>query len=381
MIPFKAKAPVTHFPIATVSIIAINFVIWILCLVYNIASDAYIQREFAFSFSQPIYTVFTALFMHVDIFHLAGNMLMLWVFGAAVEDRFGVGKYIAVYLAAGVIAALLQGVMTASAGRGLGASGCIFGIMAAYWFMYAWSPICIWFFTIFRGAFILEVAAFWVILFYFLMEVWDVLIGGQDGVAHFAHIGGALGGILMCLIYKPKRDAGFVSEIKAFNHGTNDYHLWDIYSLEAVVEKEPENTALVIGFMEKAYVKSKENKIHDFFKALGPNIKLVKPEVVSRYILDFKGDASLFEPSILLRIANDAAVAGRCIEAIGIYNAIHNTHPDAQESHMALYKAAELHWNKFKDSASARNLLYQLQTKYPNSHMMTFAKQLARQMG
>ena len=75
-------------------------------------------------------TMFTAMFLHGSVLHLAGNMLYLWIFGDNVEEVLGTVRYVVVYLACGLIGTLLQ--VAASPDSlipTLGASGAIAGIM------------------------------------------------------------------------------------------------------------------------------------------------------------------------------------------------------------------------------------------------------------
>src|SRR5579875_3597889 len=84
-------------------------------------------------------TLFTAMFLHANLLHIAGNMLFLFIFGDNVEDAFGHLRYLLFYLACGVAASLAQaGVAEVSEGTQgmaageLGASGAIAGVLGAY---------------------------------------------------------------------------------------------------------------------------------------------------------------------------------------------------------------------------------------------------------
>ena len=86
----------------------------------------------------PIWlTLFTALFLHADSIHLAGNMLFLFIFGQKIEEAFGRTLFLGFYVGCGVVGTLIQVVVTPeSLTPTLGASGAIAGIMGAYlvWF-------------------------------------------------------------------------------------------------------------------------------------------------------------------------------------------------------------------------------------------------------
>src|SRR6478672_112933 len=82
-------------------------------------------------------TLFTSMFMHGGIAHIAGNMLFLWIFGDNIEDRLGHVKYLIFYLLCGVIASLAHVFATKLLGQNLlipslGASGAISGVLGGY---------------------------------------------------------------------------------------------------------------------------------------------------------------------------------------------------------------------------------------------------------
>jgi len=131
--------------------------------------------------------VLTSLFLHGSLAHLAFNMLFLWIFGNNLEDRWGRIRYILFYLGAGV-AATLAFVLTSpsSAIPLVGASGAIAGVMGAYLVLFPRARI-----LGLVGIFPLPLPA-WVFLgFWFVSQ----FLGGSDGVAYAAHIGGFLFGM------------------------------------------------------------------------------------------------------------------------------------------------------------------------------------------
>ncbi len=153
-------------------------------------------------------TIITAMFLHGGWLHIAGNMLFLWVFGDNIEDRLGHLGYLLFYLAAGIAASLVQGVLDASSlVPVLGASGAVAGVLGAYivWFPKATVSVVIPFFVL---IFIpIPVPAVVMIGLWFLQN----LLAGfatlgdaaapDQGVAWFAHIGGFLFGMLSVLLF------------------------------------------------------------------------------------------------------------------------------------------------------------------------------------
>jgi len=136
--------------------------------------------------------IFTAMFLHGGVAHLVGNMWFLAVFGPGVEDRLGVGRYVALYLAAGVGAAFFQAaVMPTSAVPMVGASGAISGVLGAYYVLLprAWILTVVWFIVPF---FFWLPAATYALYWLLLQFLYGIM--GVPGVAWWAHIGGFIVG-------------------------------------------------------------------------------------------------------------------------------------------------------------------------------------------
>lgn len=159
----------------------------------------------------------TSMFVHDPSgwIHIGGNMLFLWIFGDNVEDALGRFRYLAFYLAAGLVAAFTQILIDpGSTVPMIGASGAIAGVLAAYVSLYPRSPITIlnpfiplWFFF---GLF-LELPAWFVIGEFFVLNLWQGLgsLGGQGGgVAFFAHVGGFIAGLLLVRLFIVPRGPG-----------------------------------------------------------------------------------------------------------------------------------------------------------------------------
>jgi membrane associated rhomboid family serine protease len=144
--------------------------------------------------------------------HLGGNMLFLWIFGDNVEDALGRGRYLALYLASGIVAALAQiAVAPWSAVPLLGASGAISGVLAAYALLYPRAPITVlnpalplW--LVFGPFF--ELPAWIVVGEYFVVNVLSALgtsTGATGGVAFTAHVAGFVAGALLLLAFRGRR--------------------------------------------------------------------------------------------------------------------------------------------------------------------------------
>jgi len=148
-------------------------------------------------------TVFTSMFVHAGWLHLGGNMLYLWIFGNNVEDRLGPPRFIAFYLACGVVAILAQWSFARdSIVPVVGASGAIAGLLGAYLVLFPRAEVL----TVIPLIFFFEVASVpaWIVIgLFFVLQVAQAVVtmghAGAGGVAFFAHIGGFLAGMVLAL--------------------------------------------------------------------------------------------------------------------------------------------------------------------------------------
>jgi membrane associated rhomboid family serine protease len=136
----------------------------------------------------------TYMFMHGGLFHLLFNMLALWMFGMELEHLWGSRRFLTYYLMCGVgagLANLAVAPMLGQAAPTVGASGAVFGVMIAFAMLFPDRPIYVYF--------LLPVRAKYFIGAYIALELFYGISGTTDGIAHVAHLGGALVGFLYML--------------------------------------------------------------------------------------------------------------------------------------------------------------------------------------
>jgi membrane associated rhomboid family serine protease len=148
------------------------------------------------------FSIVKSMFLHGSLLHIAGNMLFLWVFGNNVEDRLGRIKYVLFYLLSGVAAAYAQSyVFPSSATPLVGASGAVAGILGAYLLMFPLARVVTIVFF-----FVTEVPAFIMIGVWFVTNLLSSVGSvSNTGVAYMAHVGGFLAGMLLLLIFRPRK--------------------------------------------------------------------------------------------------------------------------------------------------------------------------------
>lgn len=142
-----------------------------------------------------VWQLVTYGFLHGDLSHLLFNMFALWMFGVQIENAWGSRRFGVYYFVCVVGAGLIQMlVMWGSPVPTLGASGGVFGILLAFGMMYPNQPIYLYF--------LFPIKAKWLVIGYGLLELWAGVMGTQQGVAHFAHLGGMLFGFVLILYWR-----------------------------------------------------------------------------------------------------------------------------------------------------------------------------------
>ncbi len=150
--------------------------------------------------ARALATLVSSMFLHGSMLHVLGNMLYLFIFGPAVEERTGARRYAIFYFAAGIAAGLATVAMAPDSRIGvIGASGAIAGVLGAYFVLYPRARIM----TILPLGFFLwtpEIPAVVYLLAWFAAQLYAGIAAGAQGplvggVAWWAHVGGFLFGV------------------------------------------------------------------------------------------------------------------------------------------------------------------------------------------
>ncbi|HEY8394007.1 MAG TPA: rhomboid family intramembrane serine protease [Thermaerobacter sp.] len=220
MIPLRDTIRSRRFPLITVLLIATNVYVFYLQWTAGPTPEAGIARM-AETYGLipaevpplsrigevgllPYLPLVTAMFLHGNIMHLAGNMLFLWVFGDNVEDRLGRGRFLLFYLLAGVLGNYAHVIANPSAQLPtVGASGAVAGVLGAYFLAFPRSRIITLIF-LFIFITVAEVPAWVFLLVWFGLQVLNGVASlGAEGVslvAWWAHVGGFVTGALGILV-------------------------------------------------------------------------------------------------------------------------------------------------------------------------------------
>jgi membrane associated rhomboid family serine protease len=211
MIPLRDIIPSRTTPIVTIALIVANVLVFLYELTLGSAVNDFTLYFGLVPAAFSWVAVFTSMFLHGGLFHVAGNMLYLWIFGDNVEDRMGHGRFLVFYLLCGTAAALAQTIAAPdSLVPMVGASGAIAGVMGAYFVLYPKSRI-VTLIPLFFFFQIVEVPAIFFLGIWFVMQflsgVGSIVSAAQGGVAFWAHVAGFVAGISGVVVFRrPERE-------------------------------------------------------------------------------------------------------------------------------------------------------------------------------
>jgi membrane associated rhomboid family serine protease len=207
MIPLSdtSRRP-THFPIVTLSLIIVNFAVFVAELING---EAFVEKwalvPAHVAAGQDLITVFTAMFMHASWSHIIGNMVFLWAFGPEIEDAMGPWRYVIFYLLGGVAASAAQVAFAPhSTLPNLGASGAIAAVMGAFLVTFPRDQIRT-ILVIFVFVTVSYVPSVILIGLWFLSQVFNagqIAPQGSTEVAYLAHIGGFMFGAVFARLFE-----------------------------------------------------------------------------------------------------------------------------------------------------------------------------------
>ena len=155
-------------------------------------------------------TAFTYMFMHGGFWHLAGNMLFLWIFGNNIEEAMGHTRFFLFYVACGIVAVFSQALPNpGSIIPIVGASGAISGVLGAYMLLFPRARVLLGLPLGFVNVEFGRFPAVWVLATWFALQLLFVGIAAarglgesQGGIAFGAHIAGFVAGLALVTIFK-----------------------------------------------------------------------------------------------------------------------------------------------------------------------------------
>lgn len=217
----------------------------------------------ALTLSRP-WTLITYMFVHGGTWHIFFNMLGLVFFGPRVEEELGERDFLLLYFLSGITGAVLSFVTPFTAI--VGASGALYGVMMAYAYFWPRAEIYIW------G--LLPVQARWLVIFMTALSLYGG-VSGTDQIAHFAHLGGFLGGFLFVRWRSGKARRSVATQPMSFaTPGREELHRWariDRSKLHEVNREEFDRIQAKIREQGAAMLTQPERDFLDRFSPEGLN--------------------------------------------------------------------------------------------------------------
>lgn len=393
LLPYRAKNPPEVFPYVTVALIALNTLIFACTSHYFLVVKESAVAQFAVSHNTlSPWRLLSAMFLHESLLHLAGNMLFLWIFGAATEGRLRPLRFLAVYLFADTIGGLLSDFVTGLVDpdiQNLGASGAIMGLAGAYLYLFPYSPIrLIWGFWLGlmpRGG-ITEWQARWVILYFVGLDVFNGLImGAHDGVGHLAHLGGAGAGFLLAWALRVPRDTEDISEVQATLADMRDVALLPLHDLEALMQRPTTDVRLILAYCRQAtisHIGASEAKclwaLHQYGTLL---MDQADPVGLAGVLLPLSpASARQVSPAFFLRLGSRLEKAAATEIAVRIYHRLCEIFPPGPDTEMAYLRVGRLMETVYGDFPQARFCYEQMLTLFPQGIMAAEAERGLRRL-
>jgi membrane associated rhomboid family serine protease len=233
MIPLRDTVRTYSFPVVNWALIGVNLVVFLyeatlsparlnhLIVTYGLVPAHLHLNDLQWVLAHPIAlaTIFTSMFLHGGWFHVISNMWFLYIFGDNVEDRMGSLRYLAFYLASGLIAALAQTLVGPNSQLPtIGASGAIAGVLGAYLLMFPKGRV-VTLLLIFIFPWFIEIPAVFYLGFWFVSQILSgisflSLSRATDlgGVAWWAHIGGFVFGMIFYRFFLSRRHLAYTRQ-------------------------------------------------------------------------------------------------------------------------------------------------------------------------
>lgn len=185
-------------PVVNYALLAANVLVYVMGFHSASAAGAARVEDYMLHADAPQFHQFiSCVFLHGDLWHLIGNMVFLWVFGNAMNDRLGHAGYLAFYLAGGVLASVGY-ILMGGTGTLVGASGAIAAVTGAYLVLLPRVRVLVVMWLLFL-LLPLEISSLYFLLFQFVFNLLATLAmpAADSGVAYAAHSTGYVFGILV----------------------------------------------------------------------------------------------------------------------------------------------------------------------------------------
>ncbi|MHB9023189.1 MAG: rhomboid family intramembrane serine protease [Armatimonadota bacterium] len=391
-LPIRTDRTLRAVPYVTYSLCFLNLLIYLNNLRLSDYQLMQVNLQWGFIISKPsILTLFTHGFHHGDLFHLAGNLLILWLVGTVLEAGIGSVMFLLLYLASMVTAVILYGVIGQvffpdSLGIPLiGASGAISGVTGYTAFRYFRIRV----FTILalRIGFVPIPIPYWLPMWTYalIFAVREVLAGvmeiqgsEQGGVAHWAHIGGLVLGIVAALalnmVQEAKREFALEDSAKAASGKAPQGK--SLQELTSLLQENPDDPEVLEAIAGLTLLNGDQQKSRDYYLKAIP--RFIAAGDIDRAAINYLNVLRLFPETVLpsreqMVLAGSLERQGHYADAIQAFSLVSQHYAQGDEVPTALLRAAQIH-ERLGDTVTAADLLNSLITTYPDSSLINLAR-------
>ncbi|MGQ0628308.1 MAG: rhomboid family intramembrane serine protease [Phycisphaerales bacterium] len=352
IIPLATDRPLRRPRLVTPLLVAANIAVYLVTLGLSglggerAADWLYAEGMLAPGGGFRSWNLLTYAFLHSGWMHLLGNMVILWVLGPNVEDKFGRWRFLGFYLAGGAAAGGLHVLFQPA--PVVGASGAIAAVSGAFLVLFPRTHVKILLFFVLIGVY--QIPAW---IFLVTAIAWDVVLGGMaraDRIAHLAHLGGYAFGLGLSFILLATR--------------AMDREAWDLFSMARQAKRRREIQAAVAGGQQSVEIPEPVRAAR--FEVLKGLTSADPASALDGYAAllgrtDAESSATLPEKQQML-IGNTAFGAARHALAAQAYDRFIAAYPESAQADSTRLMLAVVRERYLNDPAGARRALEGLTT-------------------
>lgn len=390
LLPYGNDRRITRFPAVTLALIAANVAVFLWMLPLN--HDVVMSMVGLIPAHPSFRDIISSMFVHASVYHLAWNMLFLWLFGPNVEDALGRAAYAIIYLGSGLAAAILHLIVvhplgpTAALIPMVGASGAIAGILGIFAIRFYKTNI-----KVFWSFVIVVVPIRWgkfMVPAVIGLGVWFLqqLYGGvssfahpmSGGVAYWSHIGGMVFGMILA------------SAAKMGTEGSKEYLMADVRSsmergspweaienLETLLARDPDNPD-AHAKVAKLYAEkhNPHQAIPHFKRSIEIYLNKGDRDNASAQYSALRDDYR----DVMLDLKYEFQIARHLMEtcchkpAVQLFQSISFNHPGTPEAEVALMKSGDICLDSLDDPQRAVWCYERFLREYPHSTYRTMVE-------
>lgn len=397
LLPIRTDRTLRAVPYVTYSLCFLNLFVFLHELGLSAADRYQYTSQWGFSLAHPsLVTLFTHAFLHADIFHIAGNLLLLWLVGTVLETGIGSILFLLLYFASLVSSLLLYGSITQAVSPGaseihlVGASGAIAGVTGFAAFRYYrmrtltvvlflivpvyWNWFPLWWYAVYFAA----IETF--------LGIQQVIGGEGDYVAHWAHIGGLGLGVLTAVLMKMFKEGKREFVLEDVAKATTGARLEDrsLQELEQLLRERPDDPELLEAVAALWVVNGNLAQSREIYlRAIPLFIAAGQPD---RAAIDYLNVLHAFpdevlEPRTQMKLASTLEGQGHFTEAVQAFTLVVKHAPQHDDAQTALLRAAQIYQRHLGDMTTAGQYLQALLQRYPTSPFRRLAQERLQVIG